>query len=85
MLWVYERGHELIRLEMDYEHDRSVCATVVMYPDGCQHTERFVTVDDFQTWLTSFDRLLREEHWADWEGPIVMSYGAHWRLQPTRH
>lgn len=85
LLWLYERGPELIRLEMGYENDRSVCATVVIYPDGREHTARFSTVDDFRTWLKAFDQLLREDHWADWEGPIVVSYRWEDRMQESRH
>ena len=75
MLWFFDREEESLRLETRYDNDRAEFVATVTYPDGSERTERFFTLEGFGKWIGRFDQLLREQHWAGREGPIVLPYG----------
>lgn len=75
MLWFFEREEQSLRLETRYDNDTSEFVAVVHYPDGREHTERFIALDEFRTWLLTFESSLDAQRWTNQSGPIILPYG----------
>jgi hypothetical protein len=75
MLWFFEREEQSLRLETRYDNDTSEFVAVVRYQDGREHTERFTALDEFRSWLLTFESRLDAERWTNQSGAIILPYG----------
>lgn len=76
MLWFFERRDESLKLETRYDNDAAEYVAIVRYPDGREHTERFVDPGEFRSWLVTFERGLESERWKAQEGgPLFLPDG----------
>lgn len=75
MIWLYERGAELLRIETRYDNDSSQFELIWHRPDGSQEAEQFATESGFGERLTSIEVALKTEHWSINGAPQVLSNG----------
>ena len=75
MLWFFDREKESLRLEVRYDNDTSEFVIIVRFPDGSERIERLRTLADFGTAMSTFDQLLREQHWVSRQGPVILPFG----------
>lgn len=64
MQWQFDRDDETLILETRYDSKEAKFVVVVDYPDGSRRTDRFVSVEEFHSWLVRFRRILKQQHWA---------------------
>ena len=75
VLWFFERKDESLKLETRYDNDTAEFVVFVRYPDGREHSERFIDRDKFRQWLEAFEQNLAVQHWSGKDGPLILPYG----------
>lgn len=75
MIWLYERGAELLRIETRFDNDSSQFELVWHRPDGGKEAERFATEEAFRERLASIEAALKTDHWNITGAPQVLSNG----------
>jgi hypothetical protein len=78
MIWIFERGNEILRLETRYDKGTSEYVLIVHHPDRSHQTERFNDSVTFQAKLDSLGERLRSENWRDVGAPVLPRVG--WKL-----
>ena len=78
MVWIFQRGHESLRLETRFDNETGDYLLIVHHPDGSHQTERFHDSVTFQTRLDTLDKLLARENWHYVGAPVVLRDG--WRI-----
>jgi len=83
MIWLYERGPEVLRIETRFNNASSQYELVWHRPDGSSESERFPTEAAFRARLASVEAALKTEHWNINGSPQILSEG--WRdAKPNR-
>ncbi|OFW46779.1 MAG: hypothetical protein A3J29_20365 [Acidobacteria bacterium RIFCSPLOWO2_12_FULL_67_14b] len=75
MIWLYERGAEVLRIETRFDNDSSQFEMIWHRPDGTTKTERFATEDAFRARLETVEAALRTEHWNRTGTPEIQKDG----------
>lgn len=63
MLWIYQRGSEMLRVETRFDNDTEEYVLIVYREDGTQQAARFKDGDLFQTSLETLEKHLDSESW----------------------
>jgi len=77
MVWLYERGAEVLRIETRFDNAANEFELVWHRPDGSSESERFLTEAQFRARLESVEAALESEHWNMNGGPQILAGG--WR------
>ena len=75
MIWLYERGAEVLRVETRFNNLSSQFELVWHRPDGTAESEFFATEDQFRQRLESIEAALKTDHWNINGSPQVLSNG----------
>lgn len=75
MIWLFERGAEVLRIETRFDNATSQFELVWNRPDGSKETERFATEGTFRARLASIEAALKTDHWNISGSPQVLSNG----------
>ena len=78
MIWIFERGHEALRLETRFDNVRDEFVLVVVWADQRRETERFRRQDAFDARLRALEQQLAGEHWTQVGSPTILRDG--WRI-----
>lgn len=77
MIWLYERGAEVLRIETRFDNARSEYELVWHRPDGTTESERFTSEVAFRGRLESIEAALETDHWQVNGSPKILPEG--WR------
>jgi hypothetical protein len=75
MLWLFDRGHETIRLHTFYDNSTRQFVAVVTWSDGREEPMRFETARAFRDWLQAFETALEEDRFTQQGPPTVLPVG----------
>ncbi len=75
MIWLYERGPEVLRIETRFDNASSQFELVWHRPDGSSETERFSSDSAYRSRLQSIEAALKTEHWNVNGSPQILSEG----------
>lgn len=78
MIWMFERGREVLRLETRFDTAESEYVLVVIWSDERVETERFNDAAAFDLRLRTLERQLAAEHWVQVGAPTILSDG--WKV-----
>jgi len=82
MIWLYQRGPDVLRIETRFDNATSEFELVWHRPDGTTELERFATEALFRARLESVESDLKSEHWNINGSPRILSDG--WKDAATR-
>ena len=75
MIWLYERGAEVLRIETRFDNKSSEFELICHRPDGTIDRERFATQAAFRSRLESVEAGLKTEHWNINGSPQILPTG----------
>lgn len=79
MIWLYERGGEVLSIETRFDDVSSEFELIWNQPDGTRTMERFPSEDLFRSRLAEVEASLRSAEWNSAPGsPQIMRDG--WRV-----
>lgn len=82
MIWLYERGPEVLRIETRFDNATSEYELIWHRPDGSSSTERFATEAGFRARLESVEAALRSDHWNITGAPRIQPDG--WKVGESK-
>jgi len=77
MLWIFERGDEVLRFETRYNNETEDYVLIVHRSDSTQQVERFRDVNAFRNRLEALEKQLEAEQWRA-TGSVVLRDG--WKI-----
>jgi hypothetical protein len=77
MIWLYERGAEVMRIETRFDNASSEYELIWHRPDGSNESERFASEAAFRARLESVESALRTDQWNINGSPQILAEG--WR------
>ena len=77
MIWMYERGAEVLRIETRFDAVASQFELIWHRPDGTIEVEKFSSESAFRTRLEGVEAALKTEHWNQAGSPRILREG--WR------
>lgn len=77
MIWLYERGPEVLRIETRFDQATNEFELIWHRPDGSSEAERFATEATFRARLESIEAALKSDHWNINGSPQILTAG--WR------
>ena len=78
MIWLFERGAEIVRLVTRYDDASKEYSVVIEWTDGRSERESFTDLVTFDAWIVALERQLAAEHWTLRAGsPEILADG--WR------
>lgn len=78
MIWLYERGSEILRIETRFDKLSSSYELIWRRPDGTQTVEQFASETTFRVRLEAVETVLKTEHWMSSGAPQILKDG--WRM-----
>jgi hypothetical protein len=63
MLWIYQRGSEMLRVETRFDNDTEEYVLIVYREDGTQQAARFKDDARFQAKLETLEKQLDRDSW----------------------
>lgn len=75
MIWWYERGPEVLRIETRFDQASSEFELIWHHPDGTRESERFATEATFRARLETIKSALTSLHWNLNGSPQILSAG----------
>jgi hypothetical protein len=78
MLWIFERGDEVIRFETRYDNETKEYVLATYGSDGTHQVERYREVTAFQRRLDALEKQLETDHWHAVGSPTVLRDG--WKI-----
>lgn len=81
MIWLYERGPDVLRIETRFDNASSQFELIWHRPDGTTDSERFATEAEFRSRLESIEAALKSEHWNISGSPQLLADG--WKRGPA--
>ena len=75
MIWLYERGPEVLRIETRFDNASNEFELIWHRPDGSTDRERFATEVAFRSRLKSVEAALKTEHWNSNGSPQILPAG----------
>ena len=82
MIWLYERGPEVLRIETRFDNATSEYELIWHRPDGSSNSERFATEAEFRARLESVEAALRSDHWNITGAPQIQPDG--WKVGESK-
>lgn len=82
MVWMYERGPEVLRLETRFNQASSEFELIWHRSDGTSESERFPTEATFRARLESVETALKSQQWNINGAPQILASG--WRSVPPK-
>ena len=77
MIWSFERGDEVIRLETRIDNSKGDYILVIEWAERPPETERFTDYAAYQARLMALERELAADRWTLIGGPKILADG--WR------
>jgi hypothetical protein len=77
MIWLFERGDEVVRLETRVDNASGEYVLVSSWADSPPRIERFRDYAKYQTRVLALEGQLAADHWTQVGGPTILSDG--WR------
>jgi hypothetical protein len=77
MIWLYERGAEILKIETRFERTTSNYELVWHRPDGTHTVEQFANEAAFRVRLEAVEAALTTEEWSRYGPPQILKEG--WR------
>lgn len=75
MIWMYERGAEVLRIETRFDTTASHFELIWHRPDGTSQVEKFSTEAAFRARLESVEVALEIERWNQAGSPQILREG----------
>lgn len=75
MIWLYERGAEVLRIETRFDAAASHFELIWHRPDGTTQVEKFSTESAFRARLETVEAALKTEHWNQAGSPQILREG----------
>jgi hypothetical protein len=75
MIWLYERGREVVRLETRFDSGTNEYVLVVVWSDNRVKVERFNDPTAFNTRLRILEQQLATDHWVQAGAPTILADG----------
>lgn len=75
MIWMYERGAEVLHLETRFDPAASQFELIWHRPDGTTEVEKFSTESAFRARLESVEEVLKTERWNQAGSPEILRDG----------
>ena len=75
MIWMYERGAEVLRIETRFDAALSQFELIWHRPDATTQVEKFLTESAFRARLESVDDALKTERWNQAGSPEILRDG----------
>lgn len=75
MIWLYERGAEVLRIETRFDAEASIFELIWHRPDGTTQEEKFANESAFRARLESVEAALKTEHWNQAGSPQILQEG----------
>jgi hypothetical protein len=75
MIWMYERGAEVLRIETRFDAAASQFELIWHRPDGTTQVEKFSNETAFRARLESVEAALKTEHWNQAGPPKILREG----------
>lgn len=75
MIWLYERGPDVLRIETRFDQAASEFELIWHRPDGTRESERFTTEATFRARLETIESALRSDDWNITGAPQILSAG----------
>jgi hypothetical protein len=75
MIWMYERGAEVLRIETRFDAAASLFELIWHRPDGTNQVEKFSTESAYRVRLESVEEKLRTERWQQAGSPQILRDG----------
>lgn len=75
MIWLYERGPEVLRIETRFDQASNEFELIWHRPDGSSEAERFTTEATFRARLESIEAALKSDHWNINGSPQILTAG----------
>lgn len=82
MIWLYERGPDVMRIETRFDQASSEFELIWHRPDGTSESERFATEATFRARLQSVESALNTDHWNLSGAPQILASG--WKSGPPK-
>jgi heme-degrading monooxygenase HmoA len=82
MIWFFERGQEVVRVETRVDNSTREYVLVIWWADRAAETERFQTREAFDTRIKQLEERLMTENYAQARRPTILAEG--WR-GPVSH
>ena len=77
MIWFFQRGGQVVQVETRVDAGTQDYELVIRWPDRPAETERFQTLEAFDTRIKELDQRLMTENYAQAGGPTLLAEG--WR------
>lgn len=77
MIWLFERGNEVVRLETRFDKASAEYVVVIGWTDRPSETERFLDFAPFHARILGLEQKLHADHWTQIGGPTIIPDG--WR------
>ena len=77
MIWLFERGDEVVRLETRVDNGTGEFVAVITWSDSPAVTERFVGYEQFHARMLEMEKRLAADNWTQIGPPEIMPQG--WR------
>jgi hypothetical protein len=77
MIWLFERGDEVLRLETRVDNGSGEYVLVSTWSDSAPRIERFQDYEAYHTRLLALEGQLAADHWTQVGSPTILSDG--WR------
>lgn len=77
MIWLFERGAEVLRLETRVDNTSGEYVLVSTWTEGASEIERFRDYAAYEARIHALEARLAAEHWVQVGSPTILSDG--WR------
>ena len=78
MIWMYERGAEILRIETRYDQASAAFELIWHRPDGTHTVEQFSSEAAFRIRLEAVELVLKSDRWTTAGPPEILRDG--WRV-----
>ena len=78
MVWMYERGAEILKIETRYDKASAAYELIWHRPDGTHTVEQFASETTFRVRLEAVEAVLHQEQWLTSGPPVILKDG--WRF-----
>ena len=77
MIWLFERGADVLRLETRVDNSSGEYVLVSIWTEGAPQVERFRDYDTYEARIRALEAKLAADHWIQVGSPTILSDG--WR------
>jgi len=78
MIWLFQRDHEVTRVETHFDSATKTYILTIAWAKGIESTERFTDTAEFEARVLALERELAESRWVQQGGPRF--HPDTWRL-----